>query len=102
MVGELNSFDEESFTPTVIVTGPRGSGKTTLVRTVLKGTKKVVTVSLNTAVPFTEEIFAQSILTALSIPYTPTGLSAEGLLEITLARQSEAPSDLSCGGRLPL
>ena len=91
VVGELNSFDEESFTPTVIVMGPRGSGKTTLVQTVLKGTKKVVTVSLNTAVPFTEEIFAQSILTALSIPYTPTRLSVQGLLEITLARHQKLP-----------
>ena len=75
----------------MIVTGPRGSGKTTLVNTELKGNKKVVTVSLNTAVPFTEERFARSILTALRFPYKPTGLSAQGLLETALAKHRKLP-----------
>ena len=71
--------------PTVMVSGPCGSGKSTLVGMTLENTKKVITVSLDTNEPFTVEGFAQSILSTLGISYTPQGImSAQALVERAL------------------
>ena len=71
---------------TVLVVGPRGSGKSTLTHMTLKNTAKVITVSLNTHESFSAEKFAQAILDVLDVPPPETQINtAKNSVEKALA-----------------
>ena len=60
------SIADGAFNPTWLVTGPRGSGKTTLINMLLKDKWNVIAVTINTWDAFTERSFASSINESLT------------------------------------
>ena len=71
---------------TIIVTGPRGSGKSTLVRHCLAGKGGVVRICLNTRSDFSEEEFAENVMKTIEFSYAQSGTNVEALLSIALRR----------------
>ena len=70
---------------TIIVTGPRGSGKSTLVRHCLAGKGRVVDIVLNPQSYFNEEKFAENVLETIEFSYE-SGTNVKALLFIALRR----------------
>ena len=78
---------------TTVVTGPRGSGKSTLVQHCLAGKGGVVRIVLNTQSSFSEEKFAENVMKTIGVSYTQPGtdVNVMALLFIALRglRQSQ-------------
>ena len=71
---------------TIIVTGPRGSGKSTLVRHCLAGKGRVVDIVLNTQSSFSEEEFAENVMKTIGVSYAQSGTNVTALLFFALRR----------------
>ena len=75
------------------MTGPRGSGKSTLVRHCLAGKGGVVRVFLNTQSSFSEEKFAENVMKTIGVSYTQPGTNVNVMALLSLAlrglRQSQ-------------
>ena len=91
---EMEAFKEMLYDPglkTIVVTGPRGSGKSTLVQHCLAGKGGVVRVFLNTHSSFSEEKFTANVMKTIGLPYTQSGTNVMALLSLALRglRQSQ-------------
>ena len=80
---------------TIVVTGPRGSGKSTLVQRCLAGKAGVVRIALNTQSSFSEEKFAENVMKTIGVSYAQSGTAVTALLSLALeglrASQEELP-----------
>ena len=80
---------------TIVVTGPRGSGKSTLVQRCLAGKGGVVRIVLNTQSSFSEEKFAENVMRTIGVSYAQSGTDVTALLSLALeglrASQEELP-----------
>ena len=77
---------------TLLVEGPRGSGKSTLVHMTLKEKPRVVTITLDPEQPFSRKYFAESVLCSLKVD-PPSGVSPEKFVETLFG---------NCKGSLPI
>ena len=70
---------------TTVVTGPRGSGKSTLVQHCLAGKGGVVCVFLNTQSSFSKEKFAENVMKTIGVSYTQPGTDVNVMALLRLA-----------------
>ena len=97
---EMEAFKDMLYDPrprikTIVVTGPRGSGKSTLVQHCLAGKGGVVRVFLDTQSSFSVGEFAENVMQTIGLPYRQSGTNVNGLLSLALQglceRQEELP-----------
>ena len=93
---EMKAFKKMLYDPeylqTIIVTGPRGSGKSTLVQHCLAGKGGVV---LNTRSDFSEEKFAENVMkTIIRVSYAQPGTYVTALLSVALRRLRKSQEEL--------
>ena len=96
---EMEAFKKDLYDPrlrirTIIVTGPRGSGKSTLVQHCLADKGKVVRIRLDTRSDFSEEEFAENAMKTIGLPYRQSGTNAMGLLSLALQGLRESQKEL--------
>ena len=86
---EMKAFKRELYNSedlrTTLVTGPRGSGKSTLVKYCLAGKGGVVRVFLNTQSSFSEEKFAENVMKTIGVSYTQPGTDVNVMALLSLA-----------------
>ena len=95
---EMEDFEDMLYDPvylqTIVVTGPRGSGKSTLVQHCLAGKKGgVVRVVLNTQSSFSEENFAEKVMKTI-VPYAQSGTDVTALLYLALQGLRKSQEEL--------
>ena len=96
---EMEAFKEDLYDPrprirTIIVTGPRGSGKSTLVQHCLADKDKVVRVRLDTRSDFSEEEFAENAMKTIGLTYRQSGTNVMALLSVALQGLRESEKEL--------
>ena len=79
---------------TIVVTGPRGSGKSTLVKYCLAGKGGVVRIVLNTQSSFSEEKFAENVMDTIGVSYAQSGTNVKALLSLSLRRLRKSQEEL--------
>ena len=79
---------------TIVVTGPRGSGKSTLVQRYLAGKGGVVRIVLNTQSSFSEEKFAENVMETIGVSYAQSGTNVMALLSLALRRLRKSQEEL--------
>ena len=89
---------------TLVVMGPRGSGKSTLVNLTFASSANVIRIHLDTTVPFSAEEFSHNILSVLSVYPPPPHVQARLLLEKAFKKFPEPPlllveADTRCGAK---
>ena len=89
---------------TLVVMGPRGSGKTTLVNLTFAPSANVIRIHLDTTEPFSAEEFSHNILTVLRVYPPPPHMSTRLLLEQAFKKFAEPPlllveADTRCGAK---
>ena len=91
---EMKAFKEMLYDrslKTIVVTGPRGSGKSTLVRRCLAGKAGVVRFCLNTRSDFSEEEFAENAMKTIDVSYALPGTN---LLSVALRGLCKSQEEL--------
>ena len=95
---EMEAFKKMLYDPgplkTIIVTGPRGSGKSTLVQHCLAGKGGVVRIVLNTQSSFSEEKFAENVMQKIGLPRREPGTNVNGLLSLALKGLCQSQEEL--------
>ena len=95
---EMKAFKKMLYNPglkTIVVTGPRGSGKSTLVQHCLADKGGVVRIILNTqSMSFSEEKFAENVMKTIGFPYTQSGTNVMALLSLALQGLCESQEEL--------
>ena len=90
---EMEALKDKLYDPeyikTIIVTGPRGSGKSTLVQHCLAGKVRVVSVCLDS-----EEKFAENVLETIEFSYAQSGTNVKALLSVVLRRLRKSQEEL--------
>ena len=88
-------YDPE-YLKTIVVTGPRGSGKSTLVQHCLAGKGGVVRIFLNTQSSFSKEKFAENVMQTIGVSYTQPGtdVNVMALLSLALRRLRKSQEEL--------
>ena len=85
---EMKAFNkmlnDPEYLQTIVVTGPRGSGKSTLVQHCLAGKGRVVRFCLNTRSDFSEEEFAEKVMKTIKVSYALPGTYVTVLLSVVL------------------
>ena len=93
---EMEAFKEMLYDPgplrTIVVTGPRGSGKSTLVQHCLAGKGGVVSVCLDTQSSFSEEKFEEKVMKTIGL--AQSGTNATALLSLALEGLRESQEEL--------
>ena len=79
---------------TIVVTGPRGSGKSTLVQRYLAGKGGVVRIVLNTQSSFSEEKFAENVMETIGVSYAQSGTNVMALLSVALRGLRKSQEEL--------
>ena len=95
---EMEAFKKMLYDPgplkTIIVTGPRGSGKSTLVQHCLAGKAGAVRIFLDPRSDFSVEEFAENVMHKIGLPRTEPGTKAKGLLYLALEELCERQEEL--------
>ena len=94
---EMKAFKKMLYDPslkTIIVTGPRGSGKSTLVQRCLAGKGRVVRFCLNTRSDFSEEEFTENAMKSIDVSYALPGTNLKALLSVALRGLRESKEEL--------
>ena len=96
---EMEAFKKVLYDPrprirTIIVTGPRGSGKSTLVQHCLADKGGGVRVFLDTLSDFSVGEFAENIVQTIGLPYRQSGTNVMGLLSLALQGLRESQEEL--------
>ena len=86
-------YDPE-YLQTIIVTGPRCSGKSTLVQHCLAGKGGVVRICLNTRSDFSEEEFAENVMKTIKVSYAQPGTYVTALLSVALQGLRKSQEEL--------
>ena len=89
-----NRLYNSLFLRTTVVTGPRGSGKSTLVQHCLAGKGGVVRIFLNTQSSFSEEKFAENVMETIGVSYAQSGTNVKALLSLALRRLRKSQEEL--------
>ena len=79
---------------TIVVTGPRGSGKSTLVEHCLAGKGGVESVCLDTRSSFSEEKFAENVMQTIGLPRREPGTNVMALLRLALRGLHKSQEEL--------
>ena len=79
---------------TIVVTGPRGSGKSTLVEHCLAGKGGVVSVCLDTQSSFSEEKFEEKVMKTIGLPRREPGTNVMALLRLALRGLRKSQEEL--------
>ena len=95
---EMEGFKDMLYNPhflrTIVVTGPRGSGKSTLVQHCLAGKGGVVSVCLDTQSSFSEEKFAENVMQTIGLPRREPGTNVMALLSLALRGLRKSQEEL--------
>ena len=85
---EMKAFNkmlnDPEYLQTIVVTGPRGSGKSTLVQHCLADKSRVVRFCLNTQSDFSGEEFAENVMKTIKVSYAQPGTYVTALLSVAL------------------
>ena len=90
---EAMLYDPE-YIKTIVVTGPRGSGKSTLVQHCLAGKGGVVRIVLNTRSSFSVEKFAEKVMKTVGVAYAQSGTDVTALLSLALQGLRKSQEEL--------